>query len=125
MLVRRPLAKVLHERHARTEGALEQARGAIGAAEAETAVFEDKLRSAKREIAEAREARMKRWAAEREQALAEARRVTQEKTGAARKEIEQGAASARQQIEALSGELSQQILKAVLPAGVSGAEAAQ
>ena len=125
VLVRRPLAKTLHERHARTEGAMEQARGAIGAAEAETAVFEDKLRAAKREIAEAREARMKKWAAEREQSLAAARQQTQDKTGAARKEIEQGAASARQQIETLSGELSQQILKAVLPAGVSGAEAAQ
>ena len=36
--------------YARTTGAVEQARGAISAAEAETAVFEDKLRSAKREI---------------------------------------------------------------------------
>ncbi len=124
-LVRRPLDKILAERHARTAGAIEQARGAIGAAEAETAVFEDKLRSARREIAEARDSRLKQWAAEREQALSQAREATQAKVKAARQEIEQGAATAKSQIETLSGELSAQILKAVLPAGVAGSEAAQ
>ena len=122
-LVRRPLAKVLAERHARTTGAVEQARGAISAAEAETAVFEDKLRAAKREIFEARDKKLKQWAAEREAALQEARTTMQAKVSTARESIEQSAASARQGIEAMSGELSAQILKAVLPAGVS--EAAQ
>ena len=122
-LVRRPLDKVLAERRARTIGAVEQARGAISAAEAETAVFEDKLRSAKREIFEARDKKLKQWAAEREQALGEARAATQAKVNAAREGIQQSAASARQGIESMSGELSAQILKAVLPAGVS--EAAQ
>ncbi len=119
LLVRRPLDAVLRERLKRTSGAVEQARGAISAAEAETAVFEDKLRSAKREIAEARDKRMKQWAAEREQVLNEARTATQDKVKTARQGIEGNAASARQGIEALSGELSAQILKAVLPAGVS------
>ena len=36
LLVRRPLDKVLAERRARTSGAVEQARGAMAAAEAET-----------------------------------------------------------------------------------------
>ena len=66
---------------------------------------------------------MKQWAAERDQALQEARTLTQAKVSAAREGIEQSAASARQGIETMSGELSAQILKAVLPAGV--AEAAQ
>ncbi len=44
-LVRRPLDRVLAERRARTTGAVEQARSAIAAAEAETDVYEDKLRS--------------------------------------------------------------------------------
>ena len=122
-LVRRPLDKILAERRARTTGAVEQARGAISAAEAETAVFEDKLRTAKREIFEARDKKLKQWAAEREQALHEARTATQTKVNAAREGIQQSAASARQGVEAMSGELSAQILKAVLPAGVS--EAAQ
>ena len=124
-LVQRPLNQVLAERRARTTGAVEQARGAMSAAEAETAVFEDKLRAAKREIFELRDRKTKQWTAERDQALEQARNATQERVKAARREIETGAVTARQQIESLSGELSAQILKAVLPAGVAASEAAQ
>ncbi|WP_433984923.1 hypothetical protein RBB78_11920 [Tunturiibacter empetritectus] len=42
LLVRRPLDRVLAERRARTSGAIEQARRAIAAAEAETAAYEEK-----------------------------------------------------------------------------------
>ncbi len=124
-LVRRPLDKVLAERRARTSGALEQARGAMNAAEAETAVFEDKLRGAKAEIFQARDKKLKQWAAEREQALDEARTATHAKVAAARQEIEASVAAARTQIEGMSEELSARIMKAVLPAGVTGTEAAQ
>ena len=119
LLVRRPLDRILAERRARTTGAVEQARGAISAAEAETAVYEDKLRAAKREIFEARDKKLRQWAAEREAALNQARTATQAKVEGARQEIEQGVASARRQIENASAELSAQILKAVLPPGVS------
>lgn len=124
-LVRRPLDKVLAERRARTSGAVEQARGAMSAAEAETAVFEDKLRAARAELFQARDARLAQWAAERERTLADARAVTANRINVAKLDIEKSAASARQQIEAMSNELSAKILKAVLPAGVSGTEAAQ
>ena len=125
LLVRRPLDRVLAERRARTTGAVEQARGAISAAEAETTVFEDKLRAARREMFEARGRKQKQWAAEREQALEQARALTQDKVRTARESLEQSASVARQQIESMSGELSAQILKAVLPAGVAGSEVAQ
>jgi F-type H+-transporting ATPase subunit b len=125
ILVRRPLDKVLAERRARTTGAVEQARGAIAAAEAETTVYEDKLRAAKSEIYKAREQKLKQWQVERDQALEQARQATQERVRTARQEIEQSAAAARVQIEAMSAELSAQILKAVLPAGVVLPEATQ
>jgi F-type H+-transporting ATPase subunit b len=124
-LVRRPLDAVLTERRARTSGAVEQARGAMSAAEAETAVFEDKLRAARAEIFAARDQRLAKWAAEREATLAEARAVTVNQINVAKLDIEKSAATAREQIESMSGELSAKILKAVLPAGVSGTEAAQ
>jgi F-type H+-transporting ATPase subunit b len=124
-LVRRPLDKVLAERRARTSGALEQARGAMNAAEAETAVFEDKLRAAKAEIFQARDKKLKQWASEREQALDEARTATHAKVTAARQEIEASVAAARTQIEGMSEELSSRIMKAVLPPGMTGTEAAQ
>src|SRR5580704_14088008 len=124
-LVRRPLDAVLAERRKRTTGAIEQAKAAIGQAETETAMFEDKLRAARTELFNARAARLKQWAAEHDQAIEQTRAETQVKVSAARLSIEQSATTARQQIETLSGELSAQILKAVLPAGVAGTGAAQ
>jgi len=119
LLVRRPLEKTLAERRARTSGAVEQAREAISAAEAETAAYEAKLRAARAEIVAAREARMKKWNGERDAALASARVKALEKVNAARKEIEASAAEARTQIEDATEALSEQIMKAVLPAGTN------
>jgi F-type H+-transporting ATPase subunit b len=115
-LVRRPLDRVLAERRARTTGAVEQARRAISEAEAKTADYEEKLRKAKGEIYAAREKRLKQWQAERDQALAEARAATAEKVQAAKAEIDQSVAVARRLIEGMSAELSDQIMRAVMPA---------
>ncbi len=125
VLVRRPLDAVLTERRKRTSGAVEQAKAAIGQAENETAVFEEKLRAARTELFNARAERSKALAAERDAALNEARSATQAKVLEARLVLEQSAATGRQQIESMSGELSAQILKAVLPAGAAGTGAAQ
>jgi F-type H+-transporting ATPase subunit b len=125
LLVRRPLDRVLAERRARTSGAVEQARGAISAAEAETAVYEDKLRAARAEILAAREQKLKKWNEQREAALSEARNAAGQRVLAARLEIEQSAAAARRQIESATEMLSAQILKVVLPPGVVFTEAAQ
>ena len=123
VLVRRPLDATLAERRARTSGAVEQARGAIAAAEAETSVYEDKLRAARSEIMAARERRLQQWQKEREQALAEARGIAQERVKAARAEIEATSVGARKQIEEATAQLSEQILRAVLPAGTNLSEA--
>ena len=124
-LVRRPLDRVLAERSSRTSGAVEQARGAIAAAEAETTVYEDKLRAAKAEIFAARDRKLKQWNQEREAALAHVRQTTQERVRGSRQEIEKSAQEARLQIVRMSDELSSQILQAVLPAGVRPTEVAQ
>jgi F-type H+-transporting ATPase subunit b len=124
LLVRRPLDRVLAERRARTTGAVDQARGAIAEAEAKTADYEEKVRKAKADLYAAREKRLKVWSAERDQALAEARTATSEKVRAAKDEIEQSMTVARRQIEGISAELSEQILRAVMPAGTRP-EAAQ
>jgi F-type H+-transporting ATPase subunit b len=122
LLVRRPLDRILAERRARTTGAVEQARGAIAAAEAETSVYEDKLRQAKAEIFQARDQKLKQWNAERDSAIEEVRRATQQRILAAKQDIEQSATSARAQIESMSAELSSRILSAVLPAGITQPE---
>jgi len=124
-LVRRPLDAVLAERRKRTTGAVEDAKNALAAAEAETTVFEEKLRAARAAIFAERDARLKQLAAEREALLSEARAITAARVSGARLELAQSAAVAREQIEAISGELSTKILTAILPAGVSGTEAVQ
>lgn len=125
VLVRRPLERVLAERRARTVGAVEQAKGAIAAAEAETSSYEEKLRRAKAELFEARELRLKQWNAERDAALDQVRQATQERVRTARQEIERSVVDARTQVESVSGELSSRVLAAVLPAEVAATEAAR
>ena len=125
ILVRRPLDKVLAERRARTSGAVEQARNAIAAAETETTQYEEKLRGAKNEIFQAREAKVKQWNAERDTALEQVRQAAQQKILSAKVDIEKSAGVARTHIEGMSSELSAQVLKAVLPAGVAAQEVAQ
>ena len=115
-LVRRPLSKVLAERKARTSGAMDQAHASISQAESRTAEYEERMRRARAEILVARDQRLKQWQAEREQALNEARETTAERVRAGKAEIEQSVADARRQIETVSMELSEQILRAVMPA---------
>jgi F-type H+-transporting ATPase subunit b len=123
-LVRRPLDAILAERRARTSGAVEQAKNAIAAAEAKTAEYEDGLRKARAEILAAREARLNQWSAERDAALAQVRAATNLKVKAAKDEIELSVVSARKQIDGMSVELSEKIMRAVMPAGTRP-EAAQ
>jgi len=125
ILVRRPLERMLAERHARTAGAVEQARGAITAAEAETTAYENKLRAARAEIAALREGRLKEWQQKRELTLAGARAKAQEHIGVARKEIEVSSSAARTQIQDATDMLSEQIVRAVMPAGSQGSAATE
>lgn len=88
LLLHKPLERVLHERHERTEGAAERARAAVAAAEAKTAEYEQRLSQAKLAIFQAQDAR-------RQQAL-EARTAV---VAAAREEASRMVAEARTQIE--------------------------
>ena len=72
-LVRKPLEKVLADRHGRTGGAMDDAKAAIAAAEGKTTEYETRLRDARAEIFNARAARQKAASDARDKALAEAR----------------------------------------------------
>ena len=116
VLVQRPMERTLAERRARTTGAVEQARGAISAAEAETAVYEDKLRAARAEIFAERERRLKERQAERDRVLASAREQAQTRVGQAKSEIEASVEAAHRQIESTVEDLGRRIVRAILPA---------
>lgn len=120
LLVRRPLERTLEERRIRTTGAVEQARGAIAAAEAETSVYEDKLRSARSALLAERAGRIKERQVERENALQAARETAASRVRSATAEIERSAETARQQIELSVAELGDRIVQTLLPAGVAG-----
>lgn len=110
-----PMIKTRQERRARTAGALEKSRLAIGQADLRSQEYEAKLRAARAEIFRAREQRLQRWNADRDSALAGARLAAQKKVDAGRAALEAQSAEARQQIEASASQLAAQVLARVLP----------
>ncbi|AXC11371.1 ATP synthase F0 sector subunit b' [Acidisarcina polymorpha] len=116
-LLHGPLLKILAERRARTEGAVERAHAAIAAADAKAQEYEAKLRAARAEIFRARENRIKAWNAERESALATARQAARDRVNAAKSSLEAQAATSRQEFERGADALVADILKAVLSGG--------
>lgn len=124
LLVHAPLKKVLRERYARTQGAIENATKAIAAAEAKTAEYEERLRAARAAVFHERHARLSAVHKESELALTEARAAAQEKVANAVIAIEESAQAARLQLEASIGELTSEVLRVILPAGASQQEQA-
>ncbi len=127
VLVRKPLEKVLADRHSRTGGAMDEARAAITVAEEKTAAYETRLRDARSEIFTARTAHQKAAGVARDKALAEARDAAQRRITAARESVERSGAEAKTQLESGAAALSQAVIAAILPhrSAGSGAGVAQ
>lgn len=123
VLVRKPLEKVLADRHGRTGGAMDEAKAAITQAETKTSEYENKLRAARAEIFEARAKRQKAASDARDKALAEARTAAQHRITVARESVERQGAEAKAQIEAGAASLSEQVLAAILPHRAGGVRA--
>ncbi|HWE85479.1 MAG TPA: ATP synthase F0 subunit B [Terracidiphilus sp.] len=119
-LVQRPLSRTLDERRARTDGAVEAARQAIGRAEEKAREYETKLRQARVEVYKVREERLRQWNAERDAALDGTRKAAGAKVSEARVQLDAEAAQARQTIQASAGELASRIVRAVLPLAAGG-----
>ncbi len=115
VLVRRPLDKVLAERHARTGGAMAEAHAAIRTAEEKTAQYEARLREARAQMFGARAARQKAATAARDKALGEAREAAQRRIDAARDSVERSGAEAKAQLDAGAASLTASVIAAILP----------
>ena len=98
-LVHTPLGKVLAERRARTQGAVDAAHAAIAAAEARMLDYEQKLQAARAAIFYAREERLRRVQTEMEQVIAAARQESQKHVQSARSAMEASANAARAQMQ--------------------------
>jgi len=119
-LVQGPLSRTLKERHARTEGAIEEAHKAIARAEERTQEYANKLRQARAEVFKVREQRIKQWTEERDTALDAARKAAGEKVNQAKVALEAEAAGARKVIQVSAGELARLVVQAVLPVAAGG-----
>ena len=114
VLVHKPLARVLAERRARTQGAVEKARADVAAAEARTAEYEQRLRDARVALFKAQEARRAKASQLRAQAVADARHKAQSQIEAARAAIEQDKSAAKLTLESEAGRLATEIIRTVL-----------
>ena len=114
VLVHKPLARVLAERHARTQGAIEKARADIQSAEARTAKYEQRLREARMALFKTQEARRAQAAQVRAAAVAEARKRAQGLVDQARAAIEKEKLAAKQSLEGEAGRLAAEIIRTVL-----------
>ncbi len=117
VLVYGPLTRVLAERRARTEGAIEQANDATAAAAAKTQEYEAQLRAARAKIFQARQQQQQQWNRERDAAVAEAHETAQRQVEEAKSAMQVQTNAARRTIEDSIDELAGDILRAILPKG--------
>ena len=114
VLVHAPLEKLLAERRARTEGALEKARADIAAAEARTAEYERSLREARAAILKAQEARRSEILQAGAAAIAEARANAGNQIKQAKAALAQEVAVSRESLQAEAERLAAEIVESLL-----------
>src|SRR6201987_2378710 len=102
VIVHKPLSRVLAERRAKTEGAIEKARADVAAAEARTAEYEQRLREARMAVFRTQEARRQAALQARAAAVAAARAKAQEQIEAAKLTMEQDKIAAQGSLQAES-----------------------
>ena len=124
VVVHKPLWKVLAERRAKTEGAVEKARAYIAAAEARTAEYEQRLREARMAVFRSQETRRQQAVQARAAAVADARAKAQAQVQQAQAAINQDKLAAQAGLQAESARLASEIIRAVLrpatPQGPAG-----
>jgi F-type H+-transporting ATPase subunit b len=113
-LVHRPLVRVLAERRAKTEGAIEKARADVAAAEARTAEYEQRLREARAAVFKSQEARRKAALDARAAAVADVRAKAQKQIQAAKQGMEQDKEAAQANLQGESARLATEIIGRVL-----------
>ena len=107
--------RVLNERRARTEGAIEQAEAATAAAAAKTQEYEAQLRAARSRIFQARQQKQQQWTLERDRAVAEAHEAAQRRVEEAKAALQAQSKATHGTLEGSIDELAGEILRAVLP----------
>ncbi len=116
-LVAGPLDRALEERYARTDGAFEQAKSDIAAADARSQEYEQGIREARVAIFKALETRRQQALQARTAAAGEARKAAAARVQQEKAQIEQQMAAARAGLAQESERLANEIIQAVLAQG--------
>lgn len=124
-IVHNPLEHVLKERHARTEGAIEQARADIANAEHKTASYEQRLREARMAVFKAQEARRQEALKARTALVNQAREKARAKVEEAKTALESEKQRAQAGLQSEAQRLAREIIRIILrPAGMAEAPVA-
>ncbi len=107
------LSRVLSEGRSKTEGALEQARADIAAAEAKVAEYEKAIREARMNIFRAQEAKRQKALDARAQAMMEARAQADAQVREARSAIEAQVSQSKASLQAESQRLAKEVIQAI------------
>jgi F-type H+-transporting ATPase subunit b len=118
-LVAGPLDRALEERYARTDGAFEQAKSDISAAEARSLEYEQSIREARISIFKALENRRQQALQARTLAATEARKAAAARVAQERANIEQQMTAAKTGLQQESERLANEIIQAILARGAS------
>jgi len=114
LIVHKPLVRVLAERRARTQGAIEKAQQDIAAAEQKTAEYEARLREARMAVYKDQEARRKQWNEQRDTLVRQSRGEADAKIKTARAGIQADVDVAKTDIQRSSEALAQEVVRTVL-----------
>lgn len=121
VVVHKPLSRVLADRRAKTEGAVEKARADIAAAEAKTSEYEQRLRDARLALFKSQEAGRQAALQARAAAVAAARAKAQDQVKQAREGIEREKIAAQEGLQTESARLATEIVRTVLrPVSAAG-----
>lgn len=113
-IVHGKLVAVLAERRERTEGAAENARVAIAAAESRSAEYEQRIRDAQLAIYQDQEVRQRRQMEARAIQLATGRKAAYERVQAGQADLQEELAKAKAGLPSIVHSLAEQITRAVL-----------
>lgn len=107
------LERVLRERHERTEGAMEQARADVAAAEAKTAEYEERLRTARVAVFRSIEFRRKQAIEAKLKGMAEVRAQADERVNQAKAAIAQDIANSKVGLQSEAERLADEIVNTI------------
>jgi len=120
VLVHKPLGRIVQERRARTQGAIEKAHADIQLAEARATEYENRLRDAKVAIFKALDVRRQQLEQTRAAAVAQAKAKADGKVQEAKRDFERDVKDAKTGLQSEVERLTNEIVRTILSPSRAG-----